>query len=113
VSGLCSCQDVAHRELRERERNGTGGSRRLDLDDLRVNTAGHIGDPMDDQPTVLEVEDPVLPHSGGGVRQLNTEIRDWIDTWNENPRPYVWTKTAEQILDSIKRYCERINRTGH
>ena len=47
------------------------------------------------------------------VRQLNAEIRDWINTWNENPRPYVWTKTAEQILDSIKRYCQRINRTGH
>jgi transposase len=47
------------------------------------------------------------------VRQLNAEIRDWIDTWNENPRPYIWTKTAEQILDSIKRYCQRINRTGH
>jgi transposase len=47
------------------------------------------------------------------VRQLNAEIRQWIDTWNENPRPYVWTKTADQILDSIKRYCERINRTAH
>jgi transposase len=47
------------------------------------------------------------------VRQLNTEIREWIDTWNENPRPYVWTKTADQILDSIKRYCERINATAH
>jgi transposase len=47
------------------------------------------------------------------VRALNAEIRDWIDTWNENPRPYVWTKTADQILDSIKRYCQRINQTGH
>jgi transposase len=36
------------------------------------------------------------------VRQLNSEIRQWINTWNENPRPYVWTKTAEQILDSIQ-----------
>ena len=35
------------------------------------------------------------------VRQLNTDIRAWIDTWNENPRPYVWTKTADQILESI------------
>ena len=34
------------------------------------------------------------------VRQLNTDIRAWIDTWNDNPRPYVWTKTADQILDS-------------
>ena len=47
------------------------------------------------------------------VRALNTDIRHWIDTWNENPRPYVWTKTADQILDSIKRYCQRINQTGH
>jgi transposase len=47
------------------------------------------------------------------VRQLNTEIRQWIDDCNENPRPYVWTKTAEQILDSIKRYCERINQARH
>jgi transposase len=47
------------------------------------------------------------------VRQLNAEIRRWIDTWNENPRPYVWTKTAEQILDSIRRYLERINPAAH
>jgi transposase len=47
------------------------------------------------------------------VRALNTDIRRWIDTWNEDPRPYVWTKTAEQILDSISRYCQRINQTGH
>ena len=47
------------------------------------------------------------------VRALNTDIRQWIDTWNENPRPYVWTKTAEQILDTISHYCQRINQTGH
>jgi hypothetical protein len=34
------------------------------------------------------------------VRELNTDISDWIADWNENPRPYVWTKTAEQILES-------------
>jgi len=47
------------------------------------------------------------------ARQLNAEIRRWIDTWNENPEPFVWTKTADQILDSIKRYCERINQARH
>jgi transposase len=47
------------------------------------------------------------------VRQLNTDIRAWIDTWNHNPRPFVWTKTADQILDSIARYCERINDSRH
>jgi transposase len=47
------------------------------------------------------------------VRQLNADIRAWIDTWNENPRPYVWTKTADEILDSIARYCNRINESRH
>ena len=39
------------------------------------------------------------------VRHLNADIRDWIETWNDNPRPYVWTKTADQILESIAAYC--------
>ena len=47
------------------------------------------------------------------VRQLNADIRTWIDTWNDNPRPYVWTKTADQILASIGNYCTRINNSGH
>lgn len=47
------------------------------------------------------------------VRELNTDIRNWIEHWNENPRPYVWTKTAEQILDSLSRYCQRITDSGH
>jgi transposase len=47
------------------------------------------------------------------VRALNTDIRAWIETWNENPKPFVWTKTADQILDSIARYCERINASRH
>jgi transposase len=47
------------------------------------------------------------------VRQLNTDIRAWIETWNDNPRPFVWTKTADEILDSITRYCKRINDSGH
>jgi transposase len=47
------------------------------------------------------------------VRELNTDIRDWIETWNQNPRPYVWTKTADQILESIATYCGRINESRH
>ncbi|MDH6196077.1 hypothetical protein M2272_004656, partial [Mycobacterium frederiksbergense] len=30
-----------------------------------------------------------------------------------NPRPYVWTKTADQILASIANYCRRINDSAH
>jgi transposase len=47
------------------------------------------------------------------VRQLNADIRAWIENWNDNPRPFVWTKTADEILDSIARYCKRINDSGH
>jgi transposase len=47
------------------------------------------------------------------VRDLNTDIRAWIETWNQNPRPYVWTKTADEILDSIATYCTRINESRH
>jgi transposase len=47
------------------------------------------------------------------VRQLNADIRAWIETWNEDPRPFVWTKTADQILESIARYCTRINDSRH
>jgi transposase len=47
------------------------------------------------------------------VRQLNADIRAWITTWNDNPRPYVWTKTADQILASIGNYCTQINDSRH
>jgi transposase len=47
------------------------------------------------------------------VRELNKDIRSWIETWNENPRPYVWTKTADQILETISRYCNRTTASGH
>src|SRR3954466_6435128 len=47
------------------------------------------------------------------VRQLNADIRAWITSWNENPRPFVWTKTADEILDSVARYCNRINDSRH
>jgi transposase len=47
------------------------------------------------------------------VQELNSDIRQWIETWNENPRPYIWAKTADQILESIARYCGRINDSQH
>jgi transposase len=47
------------------------------------------------------------------VPALEKDIRDWIDTWNNNPQPFVWTKTADQILDSLSRYLQRISDPGH
>ena len=43
------------------------------------------------------------------VRALEADIKSWIAHWNEDPRPYVWVKPAEQILASLARYCERIS----
>ncbi|MGC8487071.1 MAG: IS630 family transposase [Clostridia bacterium] len=40
------------------------------------------------------------------VPLLEADIRAWLATWNENPRPYVWVKTADQILAALKRSCE-------
>jgi transposase len=47
------------------------------------------------------------------VHQLNADIRAWIDTWNDDPKPFVWTKTADEILESIAGYCNRINDSRH
>jgi transposase len=47
------------------------------------------------------------------VPELERDIRSWIATWNEDPRPYVWVKTAEQILASLARYCIRISEAAH
>jgi hypothetical protein len=47
------------------------------------------------------------------VHDLNTDICAWINTWNADPAPYVWVKTADQILDTLAAYCERINDSRH
>jgi transposase len=47
------------------------------------------------------------------VPELTASIQSWIDTWNEAPRPFVWTKTADQILDKITRYLQPISNSGH
>jgi transposase len=47
------------------------------------------------------------------VADLEADIRAWVDAWNEDPRPFVWTKTADEILDSLARYLHLINNSGH
>jgi hypothetical protein len=41
------------------------------------------------------------------TRALEDAIRQFLDANNENPRPFVWTKSADEILASIARFCER------
>ena len=43
------------------------------------------------------------------VQALEADIRAWIENWNANPRPFAWTKTADEILDSLAKYLARIS----
>ena len=42
------------------------------------------------------------------VQALEKDIRSWVAAWNEDPRPYVWTKTVEDPLGSFAARCERV-----
>jgi transposase len=42
------------------------------------------------------------------VQALENDIREWIATWNDNPRPFTWTKTADEILNSLADYLAKI-----
>jgi hypothetical protein len=42
------------------------------------------------------------------VQALERDIRTWLADWNEHPMPFVWTKTADEILDKVAAYCQPI-----
>jgi hypothetical protein len=43
------------------------------------------------------------------VQALAQDIRDWVETWNDNPRPFTWHKRAEEILDRLAGSCRPRN----
>ena len=45
------------------------------------------------------------------VQALENDIREWIATWNDNPRPFTWTKTADEILNSLADYLAKVGAT--
>lgn len=47
------------------------------------------------------------------VRELKESIYCYLDTYNENSKPYRWTKSADQILESIAQFCRRTSGAGH
>jgi transposase len=47
------------------------------------------------------------------VHALEADIRTWLKAWNNDPKPFVWTKTSEQILGSLGRLIQRISNPGH
>ncbi|MFV4915051.1 hypothetical protein PFZ49_16410, partial [Microbacterium lacticum] len=42
------------------------------------------------------------------VQALERDLREWVKAWNENPKPFIWTKTADQILDPSDDYCNEL-----
>jgi hypothetical protein len=42
------------------------------------------------------------------VQALENDIKAWIATWNDNPRPFTWTKTADEILASLADYLAKV-----
>ena len=46
------------------------------------------------------------------VQALENDIRAWIATWNDDPRPFTWTKTADEILSSLADYLAKVG-AGH
>lgn len=47
------------------------------------------------------------------VQALEADLRSWIKAWNADPKPFIWTKTADQILNSIARLLQRTSGAGH
>jgi len=46
------------------------------------------------------------------VEELVASIRTWITNWNDDPKPFVWHKTADEILDNLAAYRQRISDSG-
>ena len=46
------------------------------------------------------------------TRELEAVIARYIEVTNERPKPFVWTKTADEILASVARFCHRISNSG-
>ncbi len=47
------------------------------------------------------------------VQALEKDIRAWVSAWNDNPRPFIWTKSADQILASLGRLLQRTTGAAH
>jgi transposase len=45
--------------------------------------------------------------------ELEAAIKDYLRVYKSNPRPFIWTKTADEILASVTRFCLRISDSGH
>ena len=46
-------------------------------------------------------------------KEIEASIEYWIETWNEESKPFVSHKSADEIFDSLATYCARISDSQH
>jgi transposase len=47
------------------------------------------------------------------TRELEVAIMRYLESRNQDPKPFIWTKTADEILENVKRFCKRISDSAH
>jgi transposase len=47
------------------------------------------------------------------TRELEAALRHYVETYNQDPKPFAWTKTADEILEAVARFCKRTSDSGH
>jgi hypothetical protein len=60
-----------------------------------------------------ELTEKLRRSSHRSVKELVDDINAWVKSWNADPKPYKWVKSAEQTFESIASYCNRISNSGH
>jgi hypothetical protein len=64
----------------------------------------------------LKTRKTQLIHDRGAftsTASLETVIQSYIAETNANPKPFIWTKTADDILASVARFCLRTSNSDH
>jgi len=47
------------------------------------------------------------------TQALESALKQYVNTYNQDPKPFKWTKTADQILEALARFCKRTSDSGH
>lgn len=72
----------------------------------------HRPTPNREEPTLDDSATKKLQRSAhDSVAVLSNDIVEWVDNWNEDPKPFVWHKTADEILERLGRYCTDVTNT--
>jgi hypothetical protein len=71
-----------------------------------------VGIVADSSPTKLAQSHPrwLRRSAHRSIETVEADVEAWIDAWNDDPKPFVWTKSADNILDNLATHCSLIRR---